>query len=146
MLSARDRAEHGAQDQTPQQHHQEEAARRRRQGEEGASQFGGIDGGAALSQGRQDGDGDQDGGDGHVLGQKDGEGGSPGLAVDPSLGRQNRHDHGGRGQGQTHAQNRGPGQRLVQGHEGDGDDDRADGDLQHAQAEDEPSHGLQPFP
>ncbi|MNS69863.1 hypothetical protein D3C72_1031910 [compost metagenome] len=142
MLGARDRAEHGAQDQASQQHHQEKTAGRWGQGEEGAPQFGGIDGGPALGQGRQDGDGDQYGGDGHVLSQQDGEGGASGLAVDPSLGREHRHDHGGRGQGQAHAQNRSAGQRLAQSHEGDGDDDRADGDLQHPQTEDEAPHGL----
>ncbi|MOA59274.1 Glutathione-regulated potassium-efflux system protein KefB [compost metagenome] len=31
---------------------------------------------------------------------------------------------------------------LAQSHEGDGDDDRADGDLQHPQTEDEAPHGL----
>ncbi|MNE04237.1 hypothetical protein D3C80_967610 [compost metagenome] len=150
MLGAGHRTKHGPQHQPPQQHHEEQAARRRQKGEEGAAQSGGFDAAAAhsasLRQGRQDGDGDQDGGHGHVLGQKDGEGGAARLAVDPPLGRQHRHDHGGRGQGQAHAQNGGAGQGLAQGHEGDGDDQGADGHLKHAQAEDQPAHGLQPFP
>jgi hypothetical protein len=140
----------GTQHQTAENDQQGQADGGRDQGEQGRAEDRGVElarrGRAVPGHGGEEGDRDQDRGDGQVLGQQDGEGGASRRGGYPAALGHHRHDHGGRGQGQPHAQHRGRDQRLAHEHEDGGEADRAGRDLRQPEAEHQTSHGLEPPP